>query len=86
MIAVIQRVTEATVCIDERAKGQIQTDFLVLIGISYTDNASYARCHAKIVILFLQYTCKIVQLFSWKGHLRRFEALPEPSQITVLMG
>ncbi len=37
MIVVIQRVTQASVTIDERVKGQIGTGFLVLLGITHTD-------------------------------------------------
>ena len=37
MIAVIQRVSEASVKIDGMIKGQIQRGFLVLLGITHTD-------------------------------------------------
>ncbi|WP_080055378.1 D-aminoacyl-tRNA deacylase [Spirosoma aerolatum] len=37
MIVVIQRVTHASVTIDEQIKGQIGTGFLVLLGITHTD-------------------------------------------------
>lgn len=37
MIAVIQRVSEASVTIDGQIKGQIQQGFLVLLGITHTD-------------------------------------------------
>jgi D-aminoacyl-tRNA deacylase len=37
MIAVIQRVNEASVCIDGLLKGQIQGGFLILLGIGQTD-------------------------------------------------
>lgn len=37
MIAVIQRVTEASVTIENEIKGQIGTGFLVLLGITHTD-------------------------------------------------
>lgn len=37
MIAVIQRVSEASVTIDGAIKGQIQTGFLVLLGVTHTD-------------------------------------------------
>jgi D-aminoacyl-tRNA deacylase len=37
MIAVIQRVSEASVKIDGQIKGQIGPGFLVLLGITYTD-------------------------------------------------
>ena len=37
MIAVIQRVSQASVTIDGVIKGQIQTGFLVLLGVTHTD-------------------------------------------------
>lgn len=37
MIAVIQRVTQASVTIDNQIRGQIETGFLVLLGITHTD-------------------------------------------------
>ena len=37
MIAVIQRVSEASVTIESRTKGQIGTGFLVLLGITHAD-------------------------------------------------
>lgn len=37
MIAVIQRVSQASVTIDTIVKGQIGTGFLVLLGITHTD-------------------------------------------------
>jgi D-tyrosyl-tRNA(Tyr) deacylase len=37
MIAVIQRVSEASVTIQGAIKGQIQTGFLVLLGVTHTD-------------------------------------------------
>ena len=37
MIAVIQRVTQASVTIDNQINGQIGTGFLVLLGITHTD-------------------------------------------------
>lgn len=37
MIAVIQRVSQASVTIDSEAKGQISIGFLVLLGITHTD-------------------------------------------------
>jgi D-aminoacyl-tRNA deacylase len=37
MIAVIQRVSEASVMIDGTIKGQIEVGFLVLLGITHTD-------------------------------------------------
>ncbi|GAB3033226.1 D-aminoacyl-tRNA deacylase [Spirosoma pulveris] len=38
MIAVIQRVSQASVVIDDQIKGQIGTGFLVLLGIAHTDS------------------------------------------------
>ncbi len=38
MIAVIQRVSQASVVIDNQTKGQIDTGFLVLVGITHTDS------------------------------------------------
>jgi len=37
MIAVIQRVSQASVTIDNQMKGQIDTGFLILLGITHTD-------------------------------------------------
>ncbi|GAB3702035.1 D-aminoacyl-tRNA deacylase [Spirosoma flavus] len=37
MIAVIQRVTQASVRIDNQIKGQIEAGFLILLGITHTD-------------------------------------------------
>ncbi|MBA4851091.1 D-aminoacyl-tRNA deacylase [Emticicia sp. BO119] len=37
MIAVIQRVSQASVTIDNIVKGQIGTGFLILLGITHTD-------------------------------------------------
>lgn len=37
MIAVIQRVSEASVTIDNVVKGQIGTGFMILLGITHTD-------------------------------------------------
>ncbi|TLV03614.1 D-aminoacyl-tRNA deacylase [Dyadobacter luticola] len=38
MIAVVQRVSSASVTIEEKVHGAIQTGFLVLIGITHLDN------------------------------------------------
>lgn len=38
MIAVIQRVSEASVTIDGHIKGRIGTGFLILLGITHADN------------------------------------------------
>ena len=37
MIAVIQRVSQASVTIDNQVKGQIDTGFLILLGITHAD-------------------------------------------------
>lgn len=37
MIAILQRVTQASVTIEQRVKGQIDTGFLILLGITHTD-------------------------------------------------
>ncbi len=37
MIAVIQRVSQASVTIDDQIRGQIESGFLVLLGITHTD-------------------------------------------------
>ena len=37
MIAVIQRVSKASVVIDNQVKGQIDTGFLILLGVTHTD-------------------------------------------------
>lgn len=37
MIAVIQRVSQASVVIDDQVKGQIQIGFLILLGITHDD-------------------------------------------------
>ncbi|GAB4047927.1 D-aminoacyl-tRNA deacylase [Spirosoma litoris] len=38
MIAVIQRVSNASVSIDNQVKGQIDAGFLILLGITHTDS------------------------------------------------
>lgn len=38
MIAVIQRVSQASVVINNQVKGQIGTGFLILLGITHTDS------------------------------------------------
>lgn len=47
MIAVLQRVTEATVRIEGQIKGQIEMGFLVLLGITHTDTADDGAWLAK---------------------------------------
>ncbi|WP_018618321.1 D-aminoacyl-tRNA deacylase [Spirosoma luteum] len=37
MIAIIQRVTHASVTIEQQVKGKINTGFLILLGITHTD-------------------------------------------------
>ncbi len=37
MIAVIQRVSQASVCIENQVKGQIDIGLLILVGITHTD-------------------------------------------------
>lgn len=37
MIAVVQRVSQASVVIDNQVKGQIEAGFLILLGITHTD-------------------------------------------------
>lgn len=37
MIAIIQRVTQASVTIEKQVKGQISTGFLILLGVTHTD-------------------------------------------------
>lgn len=37
MIAVVQRVSQASVVIDNQVKGQINAGFLILLGITHTD-------------------------------------------------
>lgn len=50
MIAVIQRVTEASVTIEGRIKGQIQQGFLVLLGITHTDTGEDTDWLAKKIV------------------------------------
>ncbi|AEI51409.1 D-aminoacyl-tRNA deacylase [Runella slithyformis] len=50
MIAVIQRVTEASVTIEGRRKGQIQQGFLVLLGITHTDTGEDTDWLAKKIV------------------------------------
>jgi len=49
MIAVIQRVSEASVKINEIIKGQIQTGFLVLLGITHTDTREDIRHYVNLI-------------------------------------
>lgn len=50
MIAVIQRVSEASVTINNQVKGQIETGFLVLLGITYTDVRDDVEWLAKKIV------------------------------------
>jgi D-tyrosyl-tRNA(Tyr) deacylase len=50
MIAVIQRVSEASVKIDGQIKGQIGNGFLVLLGITHTDDEADVDWLAKKII------------------------------------
>ncbi|RDB07868.1 D-aminoacyl-tRNA deacylase [Runella aurantiaca] len=50
MIAVIQRVSEASVTIEGRINGQIQQGFLVLLGITHTDTDEDTEWLAKKIV------------------------------------
>lgn len=50
MIAVIQRVTEASVTIEGNIKGQINAGFLVLLGITHTDTEEDLEWLAKKIV------------------------------------
>ena len=50
MIAVIQRVSEASVKIDGNIKGEIQTGFLVLLGITHTDTQEDVEWISKKIV------------------------------------
>lgn len=50
MIAVIQRVSEASVTIEGQVKGQIGLGFLVLLGITHTDNQEDVEWLAKKIV------------------------------------
>lgn len=50
MIAVIQRVSEASVNIEGRINGQIQQGFLVLLGITHTDTDEDTEWLAKKIV------------------------------------
>jgi D-tyrosyl-tRNA(Tyr) deacylase len=50
MIAVIQRVSEASVKIDGNIKGAIQTGFLVLLGITHTDTQEDVEWISKKIV------------------------------------
>ena len=50
MIAIIQRVTQASVTIENQLKGQIETGFLVLLGITHTDTQEDVTWLSKKII------------------------------------
>lgn len=50
MIAVIQRVSEASVKIEEKIKGSIQTGFLILLGITHDDTLEDVEWLSKKII------------------------------------
>lgn len=50
MIAIIQRVSEASVKIEGVIKGEIQTGFLVLLGITHTDTQEDVEWLSKKII------------------------------------
>lgn len=50
MIAVIQRVSHASVEIDQQIKGKIETGFLILLGITHTDTDEDADWLSKKII------------------------------------
>lgn len=50
MIAIIQRVSEASVKIDGNIKGEIQIGFLVLLGITHTDTQEDVEWISKKIV------------------------------------
>ena len=50
MIAVIQRVSQASVTIDEKVHGQIETGFLVLLGVTHNDTLEDVNWLGKKII------------------------------------
>ena len=50
MIAVIQRVSEASVKIDELVKGEIKTGFLILLGVTGSDTKEDVEWLAKKIV------------------------------------
>lgn len=50
MIAVIQRVTEASVTIDETVRGAIGTGFLILLGVTHADGREDLEWLAKKIV------------------------------------
>lgn len=50
MIAVIQRVSDASVAIEDQIKGQIDSGFLVLLGITHTDTQEDVEWLARKIV------------------------------------
>ncbi|WP_338876091.1 D-aminoacyl-tRNA deacylase [Spirosoma sp. SC4-14] len=50
MLAVIQRVSQASVTIDNQTKGQIETGFLILLGITHTDSREDVEWLSKKIV------------------------------------
>lgn len=50
MIAVIQRVSEASVKIEDKIKGSIQTGFLILLGITHDDTLEDVEWLSKKIV------------------------------------
>lgn len=50
MLAVIQRVSQASVTIDNTVKGQIGTGFLILLGITHTDSREDVEWLSKKIV------------------------------------
>lgn len=50
MIAVIQRVSEASVTIDNQVKGSIGTGFMILLGITHTDTQEDVEWLSKKIV------------------------------------
>ena len=50
MIAVIQRVSQASVTIDGQVKGEIKTGFLVLLGVTHTDTMEDVQWLSKKIV------------------------------------
>jgi D-aminoacyl-tRNA deacylase len=50
MIAIIQRVSEASVKIEGKIKGEIQAGFLVLLGITHTDSQEDVEWLSKKIV------------------------------------
>ena len=50
MIAVIQRVSEASVTIDNQVKGSINAGFMILLGITHTDTQEDVEWLSKKIV------------------------------------